>query len=746
MSKAFLDLTSKTRERSASLSVLPMARILHSHSFIKKSTVYLNELYQHCEPSKWFTRISRIAHTVLTTPSERSPNNRLDNVHGDLIVSSGDVLCAHGLNSTYQGRKYVVEVLLGKGSFGQVFRCVNPESFHSYAVKVIKNHPAYNKQALLEKRILSMLRDQDPDTVHCVRLIDDFVCQGHICFVTELLGDDLYKVLKQGRFRGFSIPLISNIGKQLLETCCFARALGIIHCDLKPENILIDGYLPKVKTIDFGSATLENHTVFTYIQSRYYRAPEILLGLPYTSQIDTWSVGCIVAELFLGRPLFPGQSEYDQIRRISLMLGNPPQEMLMKGKSSGKFCVIDPSISGRIRIATVPEFAKKSGEMFQPRQYNYLSESIEKTINGYATHLKMENPRSLRAAANREPLIDFLTTILVADPSMRPTPHQMLQHPFITGDEWSPGWVPPSDEDARAIFHALQAASRLKPPKAYPSKHRHPHLKRSQHSPFRLFNDPSHPQLSDAPKGGRPHSLSCSCVSASISLSQLDSVSVHSSPSLTPLIAPSTNSLSSGSGEHLTNSQMPSDGVSLRSRQLKIRPSPLTHLQRSVLDGDDDNRSSSPQKKSRLTKTFIAHFNDDSTALGSAPPTMVNKPDFTSPLHNRTLPFLSPDSLDSPHAGLRSPKKRNRQPDADRTTLTRAALNKTLPPLNLGGPTQPKSSTSFLPPLQTSPVVKDHHTQKRSSVPDNPSRLRASVASVNVRASYGSSPLASRKR
>jgi serine/threonine protein kinase len=89
----------------------------------------------------------------------------------------------------------------------------------------------------------------------------------------------------------------------------------VIHCDLKPENILLTRCLSNqsanIKLIDFGSACMEHNTVYTYIQSRFYRSPEVLLGHTYTTAIDMWSLGCVAAELFLGLPLFPAQSPYD---------------------------------------------------------------------------------------------------------------------------------------------------------------------------------------------------------------------------------------------------------------------------------------------------------------------------------------------------------------------------------------------------------------------------------------------------
>lgn len=113
------------------------------------------------------------------------------------------------------------------------------------------------------------------------------------------------------------------------------QQLGLIHADLKPENImLVDPVRQpyRVKVIDFGSASHVSKAVCnTYLQSRYYRAPEIILGLPFCEAIDMWSLGCVVAELFLGWPLYPGSSEYDQIRYISQTQGKTSNNNFFQG-------------------------------------------------------------------------------------------------------------------------------------------------------------------------------------------------------------------------------------------------------------------------------------------------------------------------------------------------------------------------------------------------------------------------------
>lgn len=117
----------------------------------------------------------------------------------------------------------------------------------------------------------------------------------------------------------------------------------------------------RVKVIDFGSASHRSKAVTnTYLQSRYYRAPEILLGLPFKEAIDMWSLGCVIAELFLGWPLYPGSSEYDQIRFIVQTQGLPPQQMLTEAMKTNKFFKIVKSPTTYWRMKTQEEYEADS--------------------------------------------------------------------------------------------------------------------------------------------------------------------------------------------------------------------------------------------------------------------------------------------------------------------------------------------------------------------------------------------------
>jgi dual specificity tyrosine-phosphorylation-regulated kinase 1 len=143
--------------------------------------------------------------------------------------------------------------------------------------------------------------------------------------VFELLSYNLYDLLRLTKFRGLSLNLLRKFGKQIATSLMVLRNNNIIHCDLKPENILLRH--PKrsaIKVIDFGSSCHEGRTLHTYIQSRYYRAPEVILGIRYTAAIDIWSLGCTLIEMHTGEPLFAGKNEGDQLLKIVQCMGPVP--------------------------------------------------------------------------------------------------------------------------------------------------------------------------------------------------------------------------------------------------------------------------------------------------------------------------------------------------------------------------------------------------------------------------------------
>lgn len=236
---------------------------------------------------------------------------------------------------------YRFEILevLGKGSFGQVLKCLDHKSHQICAIKVIKNKRRFHKQSVYELKILRYINSHDyNDSANAVHLLEHFQFRNHICLKFEILYCNLYELCKRNNYQGLSLSLIKSYAVQIATCLSFLKKHSIIHCDLKPENILLTGFgSTSIKVIDFGSACFSDECLYTYIQSRFYRAPEILLGVPYTCSIDVWSFGLILAELFLGYPLFAGEDEHDQLGYMLQYLGYPPKSFLSKASRLEEF-------------------------------------------------------------------------------------------------------------------------------------------------------------------------------------------------------------------------------------------------------------------------------------------------------------------------------------------------------------------------------------------------------------------------
>ena len=217
--------------------------------------------------------------------------------------------------------------VLGKGSFGSVLKCMDHKTGNLVAVKMMRDQPKVHSQLVFELDLLKQL--QSSEDHHIIRYVESFVFRGFFCIAMELVSDDLYTALKRRRFMGFRTPTVQMIVWETADALDYMHSKGIVHCDIKPENILFETEEQRhVKLIDFGCSCYVGKILFSYIQSRYYRAPEVVLGMQYSKQIDVWSVGCMVCELVTGRPLFPARSEDELMEMMVEMLGLPPLVMV----------------------------------------------------------------------------------------------------------------------------------------------------------------------------------------------------------------------------------------------------------------------------------------------------------------------------------------------------------------------------------------------------------------------------------
>nr|XP_003463348.2 dual specificity tyrosine-phosphorylation-regulated kinase 4 [Cavia porcellus] len=298
--------------------------------------------------------------------------------------------------------RYEVLEMIGKGSFGQVAKCLDHKNNELVALKIIRNKKRFHHQALVELKILEALRKKDKDnTYNVVHMKDFFYFRNHLCITFELLGINLYELMKNNSFQGFSLSLVRRFTLCVLKCLQMLYVEKIIHCDLKPENIVLyqKGQV-SVKVIDFGSSCYEHQQVYTYIQSRFYRSPEVILGHPYNMAIDMWSLGCIMAELYTGCPLFPGENEVEQLACIMEVLGLPPAHFIQTASRRRMF---------------------------------FDSKGFPKNITSNRGKKRYPDSKDLTKVLKTcdSSFLDFLRRCLVWEPSLRMTPDQALKHAWI---------------------------------------------------------------------------------------------------------------------------------------------------------------------------------------------------------------------------------------------------------------------------------------------------------------------------
>ncbi|XP_061395318.1 dual specificity tyrosine-phosphorylation-regulated kinase 2-like [Musca vetustissima] len=315
--------------------------------------------------------------------------------------------------------RYEMLKIIGKGSFGQVIKAYDHKTHEHVALKIVRNEARFYRQAQEEIRILHHLRRQDKyNTMNIIHMYDYFTFRNHMCITFELLNINLYELIKKNGFKGFSLQLIRKFAHSLLQCLDALYKNEIIHCDMKPENVLLKQQgRSGIKVIDFGSSCFQRERVYSYIQSRFYRAPEVILGTQYGRAIDMWSLGCILAELLTGHALFPGENESDQLACIIEVLGMPPKDLLRNSRRTKVF--FNPE--GYPRYCTVRN----------------LADGMVVLKGGQSRHGKIRGPpgsKSLSRALDgcKDALfLNFIRGCLEWDPEKRLIPAEALKHPWL---------------------------------------------------------------------------------------------------------------------------------------------------------------------------------------------------------------------------------------------------------------------------------------------------------------------------
>ncbi|CAM6038550.1 unnamed protein product [Sphagnum compactum] len=312
------------------------------------------------------------------------------------------------INAVIAGRYHVTEYL-GSAAFSKAIQAHDLHTGMDVCMKIIKNNKDFFDQSLDEIKLLKYINKNDPvDKHHVLRLYDYFYHREHLFIVCELLRANLYEFHKYNRESGgevyFTMPRLQSITRQCLEALEFIHGLGLIHCDLKPENILVKSYSRcEIKVIDLGSSCFQTDHLCSYVQSRSYRAPEVILGLPYDQKIDMWSLGCILAELCSGNVLFQNDSLATLLARVVGILGPIDPELLAKGRDTHKFFT-------------------KNHMLYERNQDSDQLEYLLPKKTSLAHRLPMGD----------QGFVEFVAYLLQVDPTIRPSATEALQHPWLS--------------------------------------------------------------------------------------------------------------------------------------------------------------------------------------------------------------------------------------------------------------------------------------------------------------------------
>ncbi|XP_017006527.1 protein kinase shaggy isoform X5 [Drosophila takahashii] len=331
-----------------------------------------------------------------------------------------------------QGTDRVQEVsytdtkVIGNGSFGVVFQAKLCDTGELVAIKKVLQDRRFKNRELQIMRKLE----------HCniVKLLYFFYSSGEkrdevfLNLVLEYIPETVYKVARQYAKTKQTIPInfIRLYMYQLFRSLAYIHSLGICHRDIKPQNLLLDPETAVLKLCDFGSAKqlLHGEPNVSYICSRYYRAPELIFGaINYTTKIDVWSAGCVLAELLLGQPIFPGDSGVDQLVEVIKVLGTPTREQIREmnpNYTEFKFPQIKSHPWQKVfRIRTPTEAINLVSLLLEYTPSARIT-PLKACAHPFFDELRMEGNHTLPNGREMPPLFNFTEHELSIQPSLVP--------------------------------------------------------------------------------------------------------------------------------------------------------------------------------------------------------------------------------------------------------------------------------------------------------------------------------------
>ncbi|WVQ71125.1 hypothetical protein IAR50_000650 [Cryptococcus sp. DSM 104548] len=354
--------------------------------------------------------------------------DNVDDADGYYRITPGEII---------DDGRYQITISLGKGMFSavvkaKVLKAVGQERRQDVvgkevAIKVVRSQESMYISGRKEAQILKKLNDADPDDKkHILRLDRTFEHRGHLCIVTESLSMNLRDVIKRfGNNVGLNMRAVRAYAHQLFLGLSLMRKCEVVHADIKPDNILVTENKTTLKICDLGSAAeITEGEITPYLVSRFYRAPEIILGLPYDTAIDMWSIGCTLYELFTGKILFPGRSNNHMLLLMMELKGKLSHRMIKKANFGTMHFDEAMNFVGLEKDKITGQDTLKTHVINKPTK-----DLRARLVPSSSEQLKMKDGE-LKQLLN---FVDLLDKCLNLDPAKRITPRDALLHPFMTG-------------------------------------------------------------------------------------------------------------------------------------------------------------------------------------------------------------------------------------------------------------------------------------------------------------------------
>ena len=290
--------------------------------------------------------------------------------------------------------KYQIIKIIGDGTYGQVYEGINKETNKKVAIKKLKNKMSSWEDCILQNEVRFLRKLNHENVVKLLEVIREQ--NSDVSYIFEYCDCNLFQFIENHRKQKMFISemKIRNIIYQIVCGVKYLHSCNIMHRDLKPENILMIINNNLIKIADFGTAKeipeYKNNSLTDYVCTRWYRAPECTLkSTNYNEKIDVWAIGCIMAELYTLKPLFPGIDEFDQLNKILKIVGTP--------------------------------------------EYNEWPEgyALVQKLNIRLPNYNKSNLKQYVFNANDD-AIDFLEFIFQLNPDKRPSCSELLKHPYFT--------------------------------------------------------------------------------------------------------------------------------------------------------------------------------------------------------------------------------------------------------------------------------------------------------------------------